>query len=95
MVRKKKLDSWNEVLDKIFMKTGKSFGHLLVGLRRVIVRVLFSVTSTKGKLKVLQDNYERLGTASVDDQFEYNTMSRSQKDKVLDRGISYAEIKVF
>ena len=24
---------------------------------------------------------------------EYNTMSRSQKDKVLDRGISFAEIK--
>ena len=57
-------------------------------------------------MEVLQEHYERLGTASVDDQFddnwkeyvenkvtEYSTMSRSQKDKVLDRGISYAEIK--
>ena len=34
---KKKLDSWNEVIErlkKIFMKTGKSSGHLLAGLRR-------------------------------------------------------------
>ena len=51
------------------------------------------VTSTKGKLEVLQEHYERLCTASVDDQFddswkeyvennvtEYNTMSRSQKE---------------
>ena len=53
----------------------------------------------------LQEHCERLGTASVDDQFndswkeyvenkvtEYNTMSRSQKYKVLDRWISYAEV---
>ena len=39
LVRKKKLDSWNEVIHKTNKKTGKSFGHLLVGLRRVIVRV--------------------------------------------------------
>ena len=52
------------------------------------------------------EHYERLGTASVDDQFddswkehiekkvtEYSEISSLQKDKVLDRGISYAEIK--
>ncbi len=35
LVRKKKLYSWIEVIErliKIFMKTGKNFGHLLAGL---------------------------------------------------------------
>ena len=54
-------------------------------------------TSTK---EVLCEHYERLGTASVDDQFdgnwkehveqkvtEYREMSRLRKVKVLDRGI--------
>ena len=63
------------------------------------------VTSIKGKLEVLRERYERLGTASVDDQFddswkahiekkvtEYSEISCLQ-DNVLDRGISYAEIK--
>ena len=43
LVWKKKLDSWNEVTErliKIFMKTGKSSGHLLAGLQKVAVRVL-------------------------------------------------------
>ena len=43
LVRKKKLDIWNEVIEKAnkgFMKTGKSFGHLLAGLQKVVVRVL-------------------------------------------------------
>ncbi len=58
------------------------------------------VTSTKGNLEVLCEHYERLGTASVDDQFdgswkehveqkvtEYREMSRLRKVKVWDRGI--------
>ncbi len=65
------------------------------------------VTSTKGKLEVLREHYERLGTALLDDQFDDSwkehidkkvtdsEMSSLQKDKVSDRGISYAEIKVF
>ena len=43
LVRKKKIDGWNEVIErliKIFMKTGKSFGHLLAGLQKVVARVL-------------------------------------------------------
>ena len=57
-------------------------------------------SSTKGNLEVLCEHYERLGTASVDDQFdgnwkehveqkvtEYREMSRLRKVKVLDRGI--------
>ena len=60
----------------------------------------------KGKLEVLHEHYGKLGTASVDDQFddswrehvenkvtEYSEMSSARKDKVLDRDISYAEIK--
>ena len=31
-----------------------------------------SVTSTKGKLKVLQSHYQRLGSCSVDDDFDDN-----------------------
>ena len=58
------------------------------------------VTSTKGNLEVLCEHSERLGTASLDDQFdgswkehveqkvtEYREMSRLWMVKVLDRGI--------
>ena len=60
----------------------------------------------KGKVGSSKRALRKVGYASEDDQFddswkeyvenkvtEYNTMSRSQKDEVLDRGISYAEIK--
>ena len=52
----KKLNEVIERLKTIFMKTGKSFGHLLAGLQWVIIRVLplrrtlgSCITSTKGK----------------------------------------------
>ena len=98
--------------NKDFYENRKEFwafvGRTLKGNRKGIVSLKSTsgscVTSTKGKL-VLQEHYERLGTASVDDQFddswkeyvenkvtEYNTMSRSQKYKVLDMWISYAEV---
>ena len=54
----------------------------------------------------LREHYERLGTASVDDQFDdrwkehvekevkaYSKISSLQKDTVLDRRTIYAEIK--
>ena len=63
------------------------------------------VTSTKENLEVLCEHYERLSTASVDDQFdgswkehveqkvtEYREMSRLRKVKVLDRGIILQKI---
>ena len=43
LVRKKKLDSWNEVIEKAnkdFDENKKNFGHLLAGLQRVVVRAL-------------------------------------------------------
>ena len=117
LVRKKKLDSWNEVIEKAnkdFDVNKKEFwafvGRTSKGSRKSIASLRSSsgscVTSTKGKLEVLHEHYGKLGTASVDDQFddswrehvenkvtEYSEMSSARKDKVLDRDISYAEIK--
>ena len=117
LVCKKKLDSWNEVIEKAnkdFYENRKEFwafvGRTSKGSRKGIASLRSTsgscVTSTKRKLEVLREHYERLGTASVDDQFddswkehiekkvtEYSEISSMQKDNVLDRGISYAEIK--
>ena len=43
------------------MKKGKSFGHLLA---------CTSGSCVIGTMKVLREHYERLGTASLDDQFD-------------------------
>ena len=64
-----------------------------------------SVTSTKGKLKVLQSHYQRLGSCSVDDAFDGNwkqevdsevnechRCSVEHDDPVLDREIELQEI---
>ena len=80
-MHKKKLDSWNEVIDEAnedFYENRKEFwafvGRTSKGNRKGIVSLKSTsgscVTSTKGKLEVLQEHYERLGTASVDDQFD-------------------------
>ena len=61
-----------------------------------------SVTSTKGKLKVLQSRYQRLGSFSVDDAFddrkwiyskvnECHRCSVEHDDPVLDREIELQE----
>ena len=60
------------------MKTGKSFGHLLVRLQKGSRKGIASlrstsgscVISTKGKLEVLREHYERLDTVLLDDQFD-------------------------
>ena len=64
-----------------------------------------SVTSTKGKLKVLQSHYQHLGSCSVDDAFDGNwkqevdskvnechRCSVEHDDPVLDREIELQEI---
>ena len=105
---RKKLDSWNEVIEKAnkdFDVNKKEFwafvGRTSKGSRKSIASLRSSsgscVTSTKGKLEVLHEHYGKLGTASVDDQFddswrehveskvtEYSEMSSARKDKVLD-----------
>ena len=62
------------------------------------------VTSTKEELEVLCELYERLGTASVDDQLDDSWKEHIEKKVTeyseissmhLDRGISYAKIKKF
>ena len=73
LVRKKKLDIWKEVIEKAnkgFMKTGKSFGHLLAGSSKGSRKGITSlrnrsgscVTSTEGNLEVLREHDERLRT---------------------------------
>ncbi len=81
---RKKLDSWNEVIEKAnkdFYANRKEFwafvGSTSKGSRKGIASLGSTlgscVTSTKGKLEVLREHYERLGTASVDDQFDDKT----------------------
>ena len=75
---RRNLDSWNEVIDKADKENRKEFwafvGRTSKGNRKGIVSLKSTsgscVTSAKGKLEVLQEHYERLGTASVDDQFD-------------------------
>ena len=60
---------------KDFYESSKEF-WALVGLQRILYRVVaflrctssLFITSIKGKLEVSHEHYERLGTASVDDQ---------------------------
>ena len=99
-------------LNEDFHENRKEFwafdGRTSIGSRKGIASLRSTsgscVTSTKGKLEVLREHYERLGTASVDDQFddswkehiekkvtEYSEISSLQKDNVLDRG--FTEIK--
>ena len=64
-----------------------------------------SVTSTKGKLSILQQHYQKLGSVSVDDDFDddwkewvedkvqsYSTLSSLDYDEDLDMEIDGAEI---
>ena len=86
------------------MKTGKNFVHLLAGHQRVVARVYFfeeyfrfMSSQYEGKLEVLCEDFERLGTASLDVQFNGSWKEHAkkkvkvysemwlQKDKVLDR----------
>ncbi len=75
-MRKKKLDIWNEVIEKAnedFHDNKKEFwvfvGRTSKGIHKVSLKRTSgsSVISTKGKTEVLQEHYERLGRASVDD----------------------------
>ena len=81
LVCKKKLDSWNEVIEKAnkdFYENRKEFwafvGRTSKGSRKGTASLKSTsgscVTSTKGKLEVLREHYERLGTEYVDDQFD-------------------------
>ena len=75
LVMEKKLNIWNGVVEKANEANKGEFwsfvGRRTKG-RKGGVEALrndsgVSVTSTKGKLKILQSHYQRLGSCSVDD----------------------------
>ena len=81
LVRQKKLTLWKEVVEKVnldFEGSRREFwasvGRRAKAKNRGIASLTsverVSVTSTKGKLEVLQKHYEHLGRVSVDSDFD-------------------------
>ena len=116
LVIEKKLNIWNEVVEKAssdFEGNGKEFwafvGRRTKG-RKGGITVLrsdagVSVSSTKGKLSILQSHYEHLGSSSVEAAFDDDwreevenivrdciELSVACEDDILDREIDSAEI---
>ena len=111
LVREKKLTIWNEVDEKVnvdFDWSRKEFwafvGRRTKGKKKNITSLKsdagVSVTSTRGKLEVLQKHSQRLGKISVDSDFDanwkeeieskvtsYGSMSESCEDDRLDIAI--------
>ena len=92
LVTEKKLYIWNEVLQKansdydgnrkefwaFVGKRAKAKTYTIVALR---YKTRVSVTSTKGKLRILQNHYQDLGKSSVNDMFNEN-WKQEVKNKV-------------
>ena len=95
------------------MRIGKSSGHLLVENQKVKRRNIaslksetgLSLTSTRGKLEVLQRHYQLLSKMSVDSVFDvdwkeeveenvngYSSLSEEVTDSLLDKEIEKGEI---
>ena len=81
LVREKKLNIWREVVEKAntdFDGSKKEFwafvGRRTKGKRKKIPSLKseagVSVTSTRGKLEVLQRHYQQLGKLSLDSNFD-------------------------
>ena len=79
LVTEKKLQIWNEVVDKANSdyegnKKWAFVGRRTNGKKKRIVALRnstgVSVTSTKGKLEVLKTHYRQLGSCSVDSAFD-------------------------
>ena len=116
LVREKKLTIWNEVVEKVnvdFDGSRKEFwafvGRRTKGKKKNITSLKsdagVSVTSTRGKLEVLQKHYQLLGKIGVDSDFDanwkeeveskvssYGSMSESCEDDRLDIAIEKSEI---
>ena len=72
LVRKKKIDMWNE---KVMMEVGKTFvGRRSKGKKKTVGSLRsdngVQVTSTKRKLQVLQKHYKALSRMSEDSEFD-------------------------
>ena len=116
LVRQKKLTMWKEVVEKAnvdFEGSRKEFLAFVSRRTKAKNRSIaslkgvegVSVTSTKGKLEMLQKRYQHLGRVSVDSDFDDDwkeeveskveacgRMSGSCDDAFLDKGIEKAEI---
>ena len=114
LVREKKLNIWREVVEKAnFDGSKKEFwafvGRRTKGKRKNIPSLKseagVSVTSTRGKLEVLQRHYQQLGKLSLDSNFDaewkeevesnmnrYGSMSDLCEDEFLDKEIEKGEI---
>ena len=92
LVREKKLTMWNEVVEKVnvdFDGSRKEFWAFL-GRRTKSKKsdTAVSVTSTRGKLELLQRHYQHLWNISVDSDYDTN-----RKEKVESKMSSYGSIK--
>ena len=117
LVREKKLNIWREVVEKANTDLDgnkKEFwafvGRRTKGKRKKNIPSLkseagVSVTSTRGKLEVLQRHYQQLGKLSLDSNFDaewkeevesnvsrYGSMSELCEDEFLDNEIEKGEI---
>ena len=116
LVREKKLTIWNEVVEKVnvdFDGSRKEFWAFVCrrteGEKKNRISLKsdagVSVTSTRGKLEVLQKHYQHLAMISVDSDFDanwkeeveskvsrYGSMSASCEDDRLDIAIEKGEI---
>ena len=117
LVREKKLNIWREVVEKAnidFDGSKKEFwafvGRRTKGKRKKNIPSLkseaaVSVTSTRGKLEVLQRYYQQLGKLSLDSNFDaewkeevdsnvtrYGSMSELCEGELLDKEIERGEI---
>lgn len=116
LIIEKKLNVWNDVVEKAnsdFEGNKKEFwafvGRRTKGRKKGIPALKsddgVSVTSTKGKLQILQSHYKELGSSSVDVAFDvdwkeevenkvrdYTTVSAEFGNDVLDGAIEPAEI---
>ena len=81
LVRQKKLILWKKVVEKVNLnceRTRKEFWALVGRTKKAKNRGIaslkgvegVSITSTKGKLEVLQKHYQHMGRVSIDSDFD-------------------------
>ena len=116
LVIEKKLNIWNELVEKVntdFDENRKEFwafvGRKTKGKKKNIASLKsdtgMSITSTRGKLEVLQKHYQLLSKISVDSEFDadwkeevedsvggYSSLSEEAGDAFLDKEVEKGEI---
>ena len=116
LVIEKKRNIWNEIVEKVntdFDENRKEFwafiGRKTKGKKKNIASIkndtAMSITSTRGKLEVLQKHYQLLSKMSVDSEFDanwkrevedsvdgYSSLSEEAGDAFLDKEIEKGDI---